>query len=104
MPRTQHSSRDDIEHYVRLRTASGLGRASLGLLITLILLTAGAWILTYQYASTLHEPMGVVVRGGHLADMAGMTGMAAGGMTAAHWSLAGVGMFVVVWTVMMAAM
>src|SRR5262245_100645 len=109
MPRPQNSTREDIEHYVRLRTASGLGRASLGLLLTLIALTAGAWILTFHYAVTMSEPMGVAVRGSSAGDiasvaMSGMAGMAMSGMTTAHWSLAGVSTFVIVWTVMMAAM
>jgi predicted metal-binding membrane protein len=46
--------------------------------------------------------MGVAVRAG--VDMEGMAGMAVDGMAASGWSLAGAAVFLLSWTVMMAAM
>jgi predicted metal-binding membrane protein len=75
----------------------------LGLLVTLVVLTGAAWWLTIHHAVSMSMPMGIAVRGGMAAD--GMAGMAMAGMTATTgWSLAGAVVFVVVWTVMMAAM
>jgi predicted metal-binding membrane protein len=90
------------------------------LLVCLILLTAGAWLLTIHQAQTMDMPMGVVVHGGAgvpdqpasadgMADM-GSTAvddagdMAAMGIAGAGWTLAGFVTFVVAWAVMMAAM
>jgi predicted metal-binding membrane protein len=101
MPRAPNLSRDEIDHFVRLQPASGLRRASLGLLLSLVTLTAAAWVVIFLYALDTGEPMGVAVRD---PSMAGMTGMAMAGMTAAGWSFAGALTFVMLWTVMMAAM
>jgi predicted metal-binding membrane protein len=79
-----------------------LRHVPLGLLASLALLTAAAWLLTIWQAADMRMPMGVAVRGGMSAD--GMAGMAMGGVGAADWSLAGAAVFVAVWTVMMAAM
>lgn len=99
---------------------SPLGRARLILLVCLILLTAGAWLLTVQQAQTMGMPMGVVPREEPVAaeppasadGMANMGGdamddaaaMASSGMASAGWSLSGFIAFVVAWAVMMAAM
>jgi predicted metal-binding membrane protein len=92
----------------------------LTLLVGLIILTAGAWLLTIHQAQTMDMPMGVVARGAPvapdqaastdgMADMAGATmddasDMAATGMAGAGWSLTAFTAFVVAWAVMMAAM
>ena len=94
-----------------------LGRARLTLLVGLIILTAGAWLLTIHQAQTMDMPMGVVPRDASVApdpttvndDMRGMAmddaaDMAATGMAGTGWSLAGLVAFVVAWAVMMAAM
>ena len=98
MRRVRNATEDEIEHFVRFQPASGLRRASLGLLLSLITLTAAAWVLTFLHARDMSAPMGVAVRG------EGMAGMAMAGVTAAGWSFAGALTFVMLWTVMMAAM
>jgi predicted metal-binding membrane protein len=65
-------------------------------------LTGAAWALTLYHTLSMSMPMGIVVRGGMAAE--GLGGMAMGGMSGAGWSLGGAGVFVAVWTVMMAAM
>jgi predicted metal-binding membrane protein len=84
------------------RPASLLALAPPSLLIALIVLTGAAWALTLHHALSMSMPMGVVVRGGMVAE--GPGGMAMGGMAAAGWSLGGAALFVALWTVMMAAM
>ena len=98
MSRRPDTIRDEVDYYVRLRPASGLARASLGLLLSLITLTGAAWAVTFFHALNMGEPMGVAVRD------RGMAGMTMAGMTAAGWSLAAALTFVMLWTVMMAAM
>lgn len=75
----------------------------LGLLASLIVLTAAAWALTLYQTFSMDMPMGIAVRGG-MEGMKGMAGMAMAGIAADGWSLAGVAAFLAVWTVMMAAM
>ncbi|MER8374399.1 DUF2182 domain-containing protein [Mesorhizobium sp. M1406] len=75
----------------------------LGLLASLIVLTAAAWALTLYQTFSMDMPMGIAVRGG-MEGMEGMAGMAMAGIAADGWSLAGVAAFLAVWTVMMAAM
>jgi predicted metal-binding membrane protein len=84
------------------RPTSLLALAPPSLLISLIVLTGGAWALTLYHALSMSMPMGIVVRGGMAAD--GMGGMAMRGMAAGGWSLGGAVVFVAIWTVMMAAM
>jgi predicted metal-binding membrane protein len=98
MPSVPDPTDREIDHHSRLRSASGLARASWGVLLSLIALTVAAWVLTLRHALTMSEPMGIAVRGDSMA------GMAMAGMTAAGWSFAGAFTFVAVWTVMMAAM
>jgi predicted metal-binding membrane protein len=62
-------------------------------LVSLIVLTAAAWALTLYHALSMREPMD------GMSDMA-MSGMSA----AAGGSLASLGVFLAVWTIMMAAM
>ena len=105
----------DLWAWVHPRTP--LGRARLTLLVGLIILTAGAWLLTIHQAQTMDMPMGVVPRDASVASdpttvndgMGGMAmddaaDMAATGMAGTGWSLAGLVAFVVAWAVMMAAM
>ncbi|MGH2617640.1 MAG: DUF2182 domain-containing protein, partial [Thermomicrobiales bacterium] len=85
-----------------LRPRTPLARARLALLVSLIVLTAAAWIVTLQQSRAMPMPMGIAIRdtmgGDTMGDMA-MTEMPAGG-----WSIAGGATFVAIWTVMMAAM
>jgi predicted metal-binding membrane protein len=98
---------------------SSLERGQLAVLIVLALLTIAAWALTIQQAQTMNMPMGVVARDpmpdsdtsapAAMDDMSGMAmdeagEVAAGGMAASGWTLAGFSAFVVAWAVMMAAM
>ena len=84
------------------RPTSLLGLAPRSLLVSLVVLTGAAWALTLYHTLSMSMPMGIVVRGGMAAE--GLGGMAMGGMSGAGWSLGGAGVFVAVWTVMMAAM
>ena len=103
------------------RPWSPLQRGQLIVLVSLVVLTVGAWALTIYQARTMDMAMGVVARDEGLApdmpasgdDMAGMGmgtpandagEMAAMGMAGAGWSLTGLIAFVVAWAVMMAAM
>lgn len=83
---------DDIARFGWLRPGSPLGRARLGLLAALTVLTGAAWALTVYQALSMNAPM------------EGMSDMAMSGMPAAGWSFASAGVFLGVWTVMMAAM
>jgi predicted metal-binding membrane protein len=74
----------------------------LTLLISLALLTTGAWAITIIQSLSMSMPMGIAVRGSDVGD--GMAGMAMAGMSGAGWSIAGALVFVAVWTIMMAAM
>lgn len=103
-----------------LRPTNPLAQGRLAVLAALILLTAGAWAITVYQARSMDMPMGVVVRdmvpiadpapaSDGMDDMGAMTmddagQMAATGMAAAGWSLAGLAAFIVAWAVMMAAM
>jgi predicted metal-binding membrane protein len=90
------------------RPHSLFGKARRNLLLSLLVLTCGAWALTLYYAVEMGAPVGAAMTGGMRADtMAGMesmAGMAMGGMSAAGWSFSGAVVFVAIWTVMMAAM
>jgi predicted metal-binding membrane protein len=90
------------------RPHSLFGKARRNLLLSLLVLTCGAWALTLYYAVEMGAPVGAAMTGGMSADaMAGMenmAGMAMGGMSAAGWSFSGAVVFVAIWTVMMAAM
>lgn len=77
-------------------------RARLFLLLSLGVLTAGAWALTLHRAFVMTEPLGSAALGG--SGMDGMSGMAMTGMPAGGWALQEAAAFVSMWTVMMAAM
>jgi predicted metal-binding membrane protein len=95
----------DLDRAGWLSPAALLPRARLGLLVSLLALTAVAWALTLYQAVSMDMPMGIAVAGGDVHEgMAGMGGMAMGGMSAAGWSLQHAAIFLVLWTVMMAAM
>jgi len=82
-----------------------MGRGRLAILVSLALLTVGAWALTIYQVRTMDMPMGIAVRGGatdHIHD--GMSSMAMSGTTSGGWSLNELLTFTGVWTVMMAAM
>ena len=90
-----------------LRPTVAMTRAQAILLLVLAGLTAGAWALTVYQVHAMPMPMGFGVRGapsgaGSSAD--GMGGMAMAGLTGGDWSLAAALTFLLVWTVMMAAM
>ncbi|CAN5895969.1 DUF2182 domain-containing protein [soil metagenome] len=80
------------------------------MLLSLIILTVGAWALTVHQARTMDMPMGVVARGGatdDMSDMDGMAGMASSGMAGmadTGWTRDAFATFLVAWVVMMAAM
>jgi predicted metal-binding membrane protein len=93
---------NNAERVTRQGATSLLGRARLSLLVSLTLLTVGAWGLTLYQTLTMTAPMGIAVRGGLTPDP--MSGMAMAGMPAAGWSLTGAAVFSAVWVVMMAAM
>ena len=94
--------RDAAERWSWLGAISPLRCVVLGLFASLLVLTGAAWALTLYYAQGMGMPMGIVVRGG--LSGSGMGDMAMAGMPEAGWSLVGAASFVVVWTVMMAAM
>jgi predicted metal-binding membrane protein len=83
-----------------LRLASSVGPIPLALLVSLIAVTALAW------AFTLYQPFAMSASTGSAMDE--MKGMAMEDMAmdsmVASWSLAGVLIFVTVWTIMMVAM
>jgi len=94
-----------------------LQRGQLAILMTLILLTVGAWALTINQAKSMTVPSGVAVAPGGNADptdaTSDMNAMAVvpeadapamADMAGAGWSLGGLAAFVVAWAVMMAAM
>jgi predicted metal-binding membrane protein len=104
---------------------SSLEQGGLALLLTLALLTFGAWALTVHQARTMEMPMGVVLRGvprpqsessgtdpmagmdmgastGSTMDSAVSTGMS--GMRMDDWSWDSFSTFLLAWAVMMAAM
>jgi predicted metal-binding membrane protein len=88
-------------------TALSPARARVLLLLSLGVLTAGAWALTLRHAWMMPEPMGVAVPDGSTMDgmsMDGMSPMTATGVPAAGRALPEAIGFVAVWTVMMAAM
>ncbi len=99
-----------------LRLGSWPARTRIGLLVALMLLSAGAWALTIQQTNTMDMPMGVAVpvdAGTNMSDMgdmpdmgdmAGMTGMEAPAIATAGWSIEAATAFLVIWAVMMAAM
>ena len=95
------SGANQAEHIPGQNLTALLRHARASLLVSLAVLTAGAWGLTLYQALTMDAP----------TDMAGlgnrpsaMDGMAMTGMPAAGLSIMGAAAFVVVWTVMMAAM
>jgi predicted metal-binding membrane protein len=79
-----------------------LGQARLSLLVSLVLLTVGAWGLTLYQTLTMGPPTGMA--GDDALPLDHMDGMAMAGMHASGLSLMGAAVFLVVWTVMMAAM
>lgn len=78
-------------------------RSQLVLLTTLIGVTAGTWALTVYQARTMTMPMTGLVGAGSDSSTT-MGGMAMTGLSGGDWSLAAAGSFLIVWTVMMAAM
>lgn len=86
-----------------MRFTGNLRGVPLGLLASLAVLTATAWVLTFYQTVTMHLPVGIAVRGG-TAGMEGMAGMAMAGIAADSWSVASATTFLAVWTLMMAAM
>jgi predicted metal-binding membrane protein len=89
-------------HFYRLRPNSGFGLARLALLFSLGLLTVGAWAITLYQPFKMNMPMSMAVRGGVVGD--GMPGMAMAGMSTGEWSITAILVFLVAWTIMMAAM
>jgi predicted metal-binding membrane protein len=89
----------------RAKPLIGLRHVPRSLFVSLAVLTLIAWSLTIYQAAKMSMPMGIAVRGGMAGmDMGGMAGMAMGGKAGSGWSFWNAIIFVVVWTVMMAAM
>lgn len=86
------SAPDDVARFDWLLPKSALGRARLSVLVSLVVLTTASWALTVYQAVSMSAPMD------------GMSDMAMTGMSAIRWSFASAGVFLAVWTVMMAAM
>ena len=74
------------------RFIRNLGGMPLGLLASLVGLTAAAWALTLYQTFSMDMPMGIAVRGG-MEGMEGMAGMAMAGIAADGWSVAGAAAF-----------
>jgi predicted metal-binding membrane protein len=88
-----------------LSPQAALGRARLGLLLTLAALTAGAWAITFSHSSNMSMPMGIAAGSDQSADaMAGMAGMDMNTTSAPSWSITGALGFTAVWAIMMAGM
>jgi predicted metal-binding membrane protein len=75
-------------------------RAPLRILVSLIVGTGIAWALTLVIC--MSAPMGAAEDGAMVVE--GIRNMAISGISAADWSLAGLAVFMAVWTVMMVAM
>ena len=90
--------RDEIEYYVRFHPESSVPFRSRSLLLILIATTAAAWALLVPYARSMGAIMDIGIRD------PGMVGMEASGVMTAAWSFSGAVMFVMMWTLMMAAM
>ncbi len=86
---------DEVDSTAWLRQGPSLGRARTALLLSLAVLTGGAWALTLCRPRWIDLPMGAAMP--PAAD-------GTGGMAQAGWPLAGGAAFLAVWTVMMAAM
>ena len=80
--------------------AAAQRRAPLSILVSLIVVTGIAWALTLVIC--MSAPMGTAEHGAMVVE--GMRDMAISGISAADWSLAGLAVFMTVWTVMMVAM
>ncbi|ANY80937.1 metal-binding protein [Microvirga ossetica] len=103
----RESTSNRTGHLARPHPAFSPARARLSLLLSLGVLTAGAWALTLHQAIVVAEPMGITAPGGSAMDgmsMDSMSGMAMTGMPVVGWSLQEAVAFVAMWTVMMAAM
>lgn len=93
-----------------IHPATLLGRGQLAVLLSLVVLTTGAWALTVHQARTMDMPMGVVARGaaendaGSMNGMAGMASSGMAGMAETGWTFDAFATFLVAWAVMMAAM
>jgi predicted metal-binding membrane protein len=97
---------DEVDRFAWLRPTPSLRGVWLSLLVILMLLTAAAWAVTLYETRAMDVPMGIAARGAAADAIDGMAmgGMAIGGASAARWSFMGAGIFVTIWTVMMAAM
>jgi predicted metal-binding membrane protein len=91
--------RSESVRLAHLRLASAVAPAPLSILVSLIVVTGIAWALTLVIC--MSAPMGTAEHGAMVIE-----GMHAtiGGISAADWSLAGLAVFITVWTVMMVAM
>jgi predicted metal-binding membrane protein len=78
-----------------------MAQVRLAVLAALVLATSAAWALTVNQALTMEMPMGLVVSDGAMDDMGEM---APTRMATVGWSVEGATTFLVIWTVMMAAM
>ena len=86
-----------------LRPRTPLARARLALLVSLVVLTAAAWVVTLPQTATMLMPMGMGIAIRDTMGSAGMGDMAIAGAPSG-WSVVGAAVFVAIWAVMMAAM
>jgi predicted metal-binding membrane protein len=94
-------------HPAKLHPELSPARARLSLLLSLGVLTAGAWALTLYQAFVMAKPTGIAVPSGSTMEgmsMDSTSGMAMTGTPVVVWSLQEAVAFVAMWTVMMAAM
>ena len=94
-------------HPAKLHPVLSPARARLSLLLSLGVLTAGAWALTLYQAFVMAKPTGIAVPSGSTMEgmsMDSTSGMAMTGTPVVVWSLQEAVAFVAMWTVMMAAM
>jgi predicted metal-binding membrane protein len=101
------STSNHTDRFARWHPAFSPARARVTLLLSLSILTMGAWALTLRHALVMYESIGITGHDGSSMDgmsMGSMSDMTMTGMPAAGWSLPEAIGFVAMWTVMMAAM
>ncbi len=101
------STSNRTDRFAGRHPAFSPARARVFVLLSLGILTMGAWALTLRHAWVMSEPMGITAHDDPSMDgmsMSSMSDMTMAGMPAAGWSPPEAIGFVAMWTVMMAAM
>ena len=89
-------------HLADPRLASDVGRAPLGILLSLIVVIGASWAPILYHAVGMGAPMFTVGRGTMIIEELREMGMS--GVSAADWSFAALAVFMTFWTLMMVAM